>query len=348
MVDRILTAVREPIALGPCSIRVTASLGMARFPDDGRTASDLIKRADIALYKAKRDGRDRCVTFEPEMLERNTRRIALQGQAAIGLSRGEFRLFYQPIMGVNGASPPSCEALLRWHHPEHGLLSPGAFQEVMDNPRIMKAMGDAVQRQVIRQAAEWIKDKVPFHKIKYNTSSADFDEPGYACRLLKRLSTASVPVDRVGVEVTEGMLLGHRSNTIRLELGLLNENGIETAFDDFGTGFASLTHLRDLPINRLKVDRSFVTNLGCSGRDETIVRSIVHLAHDLGLVVTAEGVETEVQFARLSRIGCDSMQGYYFSPALSACEAARFLCDVASTVRSQSDARVKRSNRVVA
>lgn len=331
LVEQMRMAIRSPIDLGPCSISVTASFGMACFPVDGQMAGDLIKRADIALYRAKRHGRDRYELFEPEMLNRNMRRIALQEQAAIGITRDEFELFYQPIIATDGISVPCCEALLRWRHPAMGLLSPGAFQEVLDSPRLMKPIGEFVQRQIIRQAAEWISTGVPFGKIKYNTSSADFDQPGYALRLLSRLSEAGVPVDRIGIEVTEGMFLGHRSNTVRHELGILNESGIETAFDDFGTGFASLTHLRDLPINRLKIDRSFVVNLGCSERNETIVCSIVRLAQSLSLSITAEGVETTGQLGALVRLGCDHIQGYYLSRPLAALEIVQYLYRFAST-----------------
>jgi diguanylate cyclase (GGDEF)-like protein/PAS domain S-box-containing protein len=330
LVVRMQEAIRRPIELDHGTFRVTASLGLARFPADGRTAIDLIKRADTALYAAKRQGRDRCVDFEAGMLEATKRRIAIQEQAAIGIARGEFELFYQPIVDPRGKSPPSCEALLRWRHPNKGLLTPGAFLEIFESSRLMAALGEMVQRKVIRQIADWVRADIPFEKVKFNTSEADFEQPGYARRLLARLASASVPPDRVGVEVTEGMFLGPRATLIREELACLSENGLETAFDDFGTGFASLTHLRDLPIRRLKIDRSFVANLVACSRDETIVRSIVDLAHSLGMVVTAEGVETEEQFQLLNRLKCDRLQGFLFGRPLPAVEAATALRDLAA------------------
>lgn len=317
--------IRQPIELDHGVFNVTASLGLARFPVDGTSAGELIKCADIALYRAKHLGRDRCVIFQSAMLEATQRRVDTQEQAAIGLARGEFELFYQPIVAQDGTSPASCEALLRWRHPERGLLAPGSFMDVFDCPRLMSAIGEMVQRQAIRQAAAWLRSGVPFEKIKFNTSAADFDLQGFSERLLAQLAAEEVPVSCIGIEVTEGLFLGQRSSSVRRELALLSESGIEVAFDDFGTGYASLTHLRELPIALLKIDRSFVMNIGHCDRDETIVRSIVALAHRLGMVVTAEGVETEEQVLKLVEIGCDRLQGYYFFPVLSVAEAAAAL-----------------------
>lgn len=325
LIASLQEVIRQPIEVGPVTFGISASLGVARFPADGRTPADLMKRADIALYSAKRQGRDRCVIFEPAMLESTARRVETLERAAVGIARGEFELFYQPIVALDDRSPPSCEALLRWRHPARGLLTPGAFSDVFESRRLMAEIGRLVQRQVIRQASAWLRKGVPFERIKFNTSTADFEVPGYAKRLLARLASVGVPTGCIGVEVTEGMFLGQRSTSIRHELALLSENGIEIAFDDFGTGFASLTHLRELPIDRLKIDRSFVMNIGTCTRDEKIVRGIVDLAHSLGMVVTAEGVETEEQLEKLIQIGCDRMQGYLFAEVMPAAKAARFL-----------------------
>jgi len=325
LIEQVQDAIRHPIPLAHGTFNVTASVGLARFPADGGTAGELIKRADIDLYQAKRLGRNRQVSFEIDMLETMRRRVDLREEAAIGLARGEFELFYQPIVASDCSSPASCEALLRWRHPDRGLLTPGAFQEVFECPRLMALIGDMVQRHAIRQAAAWLRSGVPFEKIKFNTAAADFEQPGFAARLLDRMAADDVPVSCIGVEVTEGLFLGPRSSSIRMELARLSENGVEVAFDDFGTGFASLTHLRELPIARLKIDRSFVMNVSTCSRDETIVRSIVELAHRLGMLVTAEGVETEEQYLKLAEIGCDRLQGYYFFPVLAAPDAAAAL-----------------------
>ncbi|MGU3663845.1 putative bifunctional diguanylate cyclase/phosphodiesterase [Methylobacterium sp. A49B] len=325
LIQEAQDTIRQPIELDQGVFNVTASIGLARFPADGTSAGELIKCADIALYQAKRLGRDRCVTFQAPMLAATQRRVDIQEQAKIGLVRGEFELFYQPIVASDCKSPASCEALLRWRHPEHGLLTPGRFKDVFDSPRLMSAIGQMVQRQAIRQAAIWLRAGVPFEKIKFNTSAADFDLRGFSTRLLAQLAAEDVPVSCIGVEVTEGLFLGQRSSSVRQELALLSESGIEVAFDDFGTGYASLTHLRELPIARLKIDRSFVMNIGHCDRDETIVRSIVELAHRLGMLVTAEGVETEEQYRKLVEIGCDRLQGYFFFPVMPVAEAAAAL-----------------------
>jgi len=334
LIRKAQDTIRQPIELDQGVFKVTASLGLARFPADGTSAADLIKCADIALYQAKRLGRDRCVTFRAAMLKATQRRVDIQEQAAIGLARGEFELFYQPIVASDCTSPASCEALLRWRHPEHGLLTPGSFKDVFDSPRLMSAIGEMVQKQAIRQAAIWLRSGVPFEQIKFNTSAADFELPGFSTRLLAQLAAEDVPVSCIGVEVTEGLFLGQRSSSVRQELTLLSASGIEVAFDDFGTGYASLTHLRELPIARLKIDRSFVMNIGHSDRDETIVRSIVTLAHRLGMLVTAEGVETEQQYHKLVEIGCDRLQGYYFFPVMTVTDTAAALRHLVETPRS--------------
>ncbi|WP_245173778.1 EAL domain-containing protein [Erythrobacter sp. A6_0] len=334
LIARLQHALSNTIDIHQTSLLATASIGLALYPADGCTAAELINSADIALYAAKHSGKNRCVRFNPEMLKRTRNRVLRQEQAFAGLERGEFELYYQPIVSLGSDEAASCEALLRWHHPIHGLIAPGQFLDVFESHRLSVTIGQFVQHAAIRQARSWIEAAVPFEKIKLNTTASDFEAPGFADRLLKMLDEYGIGVERIGVEVTEGMFLGHKSDNIRRELRALNDTGVEIAFDDFGTGFASLTHLKELPINRIKIDQSFITNLTSDTRDQNIVHSLITLAHKLGKSVTAEGVETDEQIALLEAMGCDRLQGYYFSKPICAESAADMLWQLSAQSKS--------------
>lgn len=334
LIRSLQQAVRYPIDLGETTVTSTVSIGLAMFPLDADNVGDLTKSADVALVAAKRGGRDRCCRFAPAMLEKSRRRIALQEQARSGLANGEFELFYQPIIALDRSEAAACEALLRWRHPEHGLLAPGQFAELFDHHGISVSIGDFVQRAVIEQAWKWQQADVPFSKIKYNTTSADFEAPDYSRRLLSGLAARGLSVDRIGVEVTEGMFLGQNAGAIKQELVALNKAGVETAFDDFGTGYASLTHLRELPITRIKVDRSFIANLAEDRNDQKIVAALIALAHNLGITVTAEGIETTQQLAILKEMGCDRVQGYLIARPCPADEMTTLLTTISSSLWS--------------
>jgi diguanylate cyclase (GGDEF)-like protein/PAS domain S-box-containing protein len=330
LLEGIQDAVRTPVDLGAGSVSATVSIGMAMYPRDGTNTIDLVKSADVALYNAKRMGRNRVSSFKPDMLARTRRRITTQENAFLGLARQEFELFYQPIISLKGNEAPSCEALLRWHHPTQGLLAPGSFMDIFENHRLAAAVGEYVRDAVLVQAAEWQRMAVPVQTVKFNTSAADFELPDFADRLLLRLHAKGLTVDQIGVEVTEGMFLGQQSDVIRRELAILCEAGVEVAFDDFGTGFASLTHLKELPITRLKIDRSFITNIMADERDRKIVRALLDLCQSLGFLVTAEGVETEEQLQLLNEMGCDRIQGFLISKPRPAADMPGILSNLPS------------------
>ena len=318
LLENVQKAVQLPLNLGIAKTIVYASIGVGCFPQDGKDSPELLKNADIALYSAKRLGRNRYEFFTEALQMATTRRIKLQDDARNGLIRGEFLLHYQPIISLSTGAPESMEALLRWQHPELGLIAPGRFMEVFDDHRVTASIGNFVRTAVVAQAAEWQRAGIPFGKLAINTTAADFARLGYTERLLDELHACGLSVDAIAIEVTEGMFLGRQEVRVREELDRLHRAGFEIAFDDFGTGYASLTHLKELPLDRIKIDRSFIQGLAVDESDRKIVRGIIALAHSLGLIVTAEGIETEEQMALLKEMGCDRIQGYLISKPLAA------------------------------
>jgi len=312
--DTVQSALEEPLAIGDTQRTCTASIGATKFPEDATEAGDLLKNADLALYRAKSLGRDRIVQFEPSMRSAMGRKVELQQEAREALRHGQFRLHYQPIVPASTAQPLSFEALLRWQHPNHGLLAPGSFEEVLEDPRLAMTIGDAVIDMALAQAAQWLSEGKEFGRIAVNVTSADFSFGDFAGRLNEKLDHHRVPASKLCIEVTERVFLGVGATHVAEALQRISALGVEVALDDFGTGYASLTHLKAFPIDRLKVDRSFVMDMHENNDSLSIVQAIVQLGQSVGLRVTAEGVEKYEQLALLQSMGCGSFQGYYFSP----------------------------------
>lgn len=312
--DNIHQALEKPLAIGGTRRNCTISVGVTKFPRDATTAGELLKNADLALYRAKSDGRDRVVYFVPDMRSALRRRVELQQEARHGLESDQFILHFQPIISADPKRPMSFEALLRWKHPVQGLLTPGNFEEVLEDPRLASSVGSHVIEMAIRQAAAWITQGKEFGRIAVNVLSADFTIGCLATRLQATLARYHVPANKICIEVTERVFLGGGLTNIADAMHRINALGVEVALDDFGTGYASLTHLKAFPIDRLKIDRSFVQDMHENNNSLSIVKAIVQLGQSLGLRVTAEGVENFDQFVLLQSMGCGSFQGFYFSP----------------------------------
>ncbi len=318
-------ALAAPIDLGGTLRSCSASIGLTLFPRDATQQSDLLKNADLALYRAKNLGRGRTDMFTPELRAAITRRVELQENALDAIQRDEFELFYQPIVPSDPTQPTSFEALLRWRHPTHGLLSPGAFEELFEDPRVAVAIGERVLDLALSQAAAWQAEGVAFGRVAVNVTSADFALGCFATRLKEKLAQYRVSPEHVCIEVTERVFLGSGAMHVGEALLRLDKLGIEIALDDFGTGYASLSHIKAYPIGRLKIDRSFVHDMQDNQDSLSIVQAIVQLGRSLGLCITAEGVESEEQLHLLRSMGCGSLQGYYFSKPQPAWELGRFL-----------------------
>lgn len=305
-----------PIEIDGVERHCSLSIGMALFPQDAREASELLKHADLALYRAKELGRHRIVYFSADLQQSMKTKVELQHQALAGLSRDEFILYYQPVMSADPDAAPSFEALLRWDHPSGNVLAPGSFDEIFDNQKVAGAIGERVMDLAVRQIADWQAAGLDFARVAINVISADFSQGCFADRLLAKAAEHGVAPSRICIEVTERVFLGAGAAHVGHALRKLNAAGVEIALDDFGTGYASLSHIKAYPIDRLKIDRSFVKDMEANSDNLSIVQAIVQLGSSLGLSITAEGVETEEQATLLKAMGCGSLQGYLYSRPL--------------------------------
>ena len=317
------TLLMQPISLEGSWRSCSGSIGVTLFPRDGTLQSDLLKNADLALYRAKSLGRGRTTVFSSDLRSTIDRRKELQRCAFDAIRDGQFELYFQPVVPVAANEPLSFEALLRWNHPVHGVMSPPMFEEIMDEPRIAAALGERVVDLALAQAARWQAEGVSFGRIAVNVATADFSFGCFAERLQAKFAQYNVAPQKICIEVTERVFLGAGALHVGTALHALDAMGVEIALDDFGTGYASLSHVKTYPIGRLKIDRSFVMDMVNSRDSLSIVQAIVHLSQSLGLRVTAEGVEDEEQLTLLKAIGCTSLQGYYFARPMPADQILR-------------------------
>lgn len=313
--EEALEAIRQPIQIGATARRFSLSLGMAVFPDNGKDAENLFQAADLALYHAKALGRDRLELFRPKLKEAAEHRSQLLVEIEDGLRLDAFELHYQPIVPVVSNGLISLEALMRWQHPQHGLLTPSAFQEGFSDPAVRATIGMFVLERAFKDTADMLAAQIPLERIAINLTNSDFRSDVFLERFFELSAQTGIRPEKFCVEVTESMFLGSHQKRVEQGLRRLHDAGVEIAFDDFGTGYASLTHLRQLPLGKLKIDRSFVTNMVACQEDRTIIRGIIDIAHSLGKTVTAEGVETLEQVELLTGMQCDHLQGWYFSKA---------------------------------
>jgi len=287
---------------------VGASVGIAIAPGDGDHPDELLKNADMALYRAKSDGRRLYRVFEREMDARLQARRALELDLRKALADGQFELYYQPVVNVARRQVSGFEALIRWNHPQRGVVLPAEFIPLAEEIGLIQAIGEWVLRQACAEAASWPDDI----RIAINLSAAQFKTRNLVQTVVHALAASGLPAGRLELEVTESILL-HDSETILSTLHQLHELGVRISMDDFGTGYSSLSYLRSFPFDTIKIDRTFVEELPERSDCAAIVRAVAGLGDSLGMLTTAEGVETEDQLARLQAEGCEEVQGYLFS-----------------------------------
>ncbi len=324
-IEAMFTALRPPIMVAGGQHRCTISLGISLYPCDAKGAGELLKNADLALYRAKDLGRDRFQFFVPEMRASFEKSYQLHRDMQRALSSGELELFFQPIVSFGDPQPVSFEALLRWNDPRRGLLSPADFEGIFDDPKAAADVGKWVVGQALRQAAVWQRSGIEFGRVAVNVTSADFALGTFADFVCATLQETGIDPSRLCIEVTERVFLGRGASGVASALQSLHDLGVEIALDDFGTGFASLSHLKKLPIDRLKVDRSFVRDMETNPDNMAIVRTIAHLGQSLGIKVTVEGVESISQLTLLRAMGCDTMQGYLFARPMRSSQVEAFV-----------------------
>lgn len=304
---------------------IQASIGAALYPVDGADVASLLKCADMALYAAKESGRGCARLFKPRYREVADQRAGLRAAIAHAIERQELFILYQPIVNLTGDQPAAFEALLRWRRPEGAIQTPATFGDVFDDERIAADIGKFVLSEVLEQIDRWQAAGVPFRSVAINATLGDFRSRAFVDRIAEAVDSGRIRGEQLCIEITEGMLLDRGARAVREAVDRLNGLGVEIAFDDFGTGFASLTHLRQLPIDHVKIDRSFIEAICIDAKDRVIVESVIDLAHRLGLKVVAEGVEHDAQAQLLRSLDCDSIQGFLVAPALTEQLATDFM-----------------------
>jgi diguanylate cyclase (GGDEF)-like protein/PAS domain S-box-containing protein len=311
LANRIFDALRAPYDLHGHQLVAGVSIGIAIAPDDGREPDQLLKNADLALYGAKADGRGAYRFFEPEMDARMKARRVLEEDLRKALARGEFELHYQPLLDLQTDRIVACEALIRWIHPHRGLIPPGEFIPLAEETGLIMPIGEWVLRQACADAAGWPRDV----KLAVNLSAAQFKTPSLSRLVIGALAAAGLPPGNLELEITESVLI-QSSAAVSSTLRELHGLGVRFAMDDFGTGYSSLSYLRNFPLDKIKIDRSFVSDLTGEEASGSIVRAIIGLARSLDMTTVAEGVETEEQLAALRAAGCTEIQGFLLSPPL--------------------------------
>jgi diguanylate cyclase (GGDEF)-like protein/PAS domain S-box-containing protein len=312
MAERIIALLLEPIDLDGHEVHVSASLGIAVFPQDGADAASLMKNADIAMYQSKQAGRSTFRFFDTTMNTRAIERLDLEASLRRALSNEEFELFYQPKFDLASRAAQGVEALIRWRNPQLGLVSPADFIPLAEETGLIEPIGDWAIEEACRQMASWRKRGSLIRSVAVNLSARQFQNAKLVERVNEILAKTGLTAEALEIELTESTVMGNPAQAAAT-LGRLRQIGVSVAVDDFGTGYSSLSYLKRLPISTLKVDRSFVTDLGVNPEDAAIVRTIVALGKSLNLLVVAEGVETEEQAAFLAGLGCDMAQGYLYA-----------------------------------
>lgn len=314
--QRIIDSVSKPIKIGQYEVVVTPSLGISVYPHDGENGEELMKNADVAMYYAKERGR-RCYKFYSDSLNaRALERLQLEESLRTALVREEFELYYQPQVDLKSEQITSVEALIRWNHPTLGMVSPGEFIPIAEETGLIIEIGEWVMKTACAQAKSWIDEGYPPCRMSINLSSVQFKRSALTETIKEVIEETGLPPEYLELELTESAVMTDVEQNIQ-RLKQLKNMGIKIAIDDFGTGYSSLSYLKKFPIDTLKIDRSFVTDLAENKEDEAIVKAIMALADTMNLGVIAEGVESQSQLAILRQYECELIQGYLFSRPLN-------------------------------
>ena len=323
--QQLIEAVSRSAHLGNLEVSVRASVGVGFFPKDGGDLDALINAADAALFQAKESGGGAAALYTPQLARRTELRVLLEQRLRKAYESRDFRLFYQPLVSLPEGKLIGAEALLRWKDAELGDISPGEFIPIAEESGLIEGVGEWVLREACRQRQLWRQIGLELPPIAINVSGVQMRNRGFVDLLLSTLDEFALSAEELQIEITETGLIDS-SDVSRQNLLRLRDAGIKAALDDFGVGYSSLVHLRDLPMHCLKIDRSFTVECMREARTLTIVKSVIEMAHNLGLTVTAEGIETPAQQAWMHHLGCDSAQGFLFAQPMPAEDfLARFL-----------------------
>jgi diguanylate cyclase (GGDEF)-like protein/PAS domain S-box-containing protein len=321
---KIIAELKKTHTVGAHSLRTTASIGISTYPESGEDAETLIKNADTAMYHVKQSGRDNYGFFTPDMSLRAVERQSLEGQLRYALERQELLLHYQPKVNLETGAIAGVEALVRWQHPQRGLLLPAQFLSIGEDTGMIVAIGQWVLREACRQTREWLDAGLPAVPVAVNVSSLEFQNEQFLKGVRNALKSTHLDPGYLELELTETVLMRRAESTSHL-LGQLKAMGVRLAVDDFGTGYSSLSYLTRFPIDTLKVDRSFIHAIPSSSDDAIVVRAVISMGKSLKHRIVAEGVETQAQLGFLQSLGCEEGQGYYFSRPMIAGQFAKLL-----------------------
>jgi len=322
--QKITGALSRPFELEGREFAITTSIGISLFPSDGDDALKLLRNADTAMYRAKDQGRNKYQFYSAEMSAKALEKFMLENSLRHALEREEFLLYYQPQVDLSTGRITGVEALLRWQHPDLGLIPPAQFIPVAEETGLMKSIDEWVLRTACAQAQAWLSAGMPPVSMTVNLSGRTLSEPGLVDTVERSLHATGFASRLLELEITENVIMQNARATVEM-LTALNRMGVRLAIDDFGTGYSSLSYLKRFPIDTLKIDQSFVRDITTDSNDASIVTAIIAMGHGLGLKVIAEGVESTGQLAFLRNQACDGMQGFLFSRPLPAAEFARLM-----------------------
>jgi diguanylate cyclase (GGDEF)-like protein/PAS domain S-box-containing protein len=343
---KLVESLRKPFRVQGREVRVTASGGISLYPEDGEDGEALLHSADTAMYRAKERGRDNFQLFSPAMAEKALERRSLEDSLRSALDRQELTLHYQPCLELATGRVTGVEALLRWQRPELGVMSPKDFMALADFTGVMLSVGPWVLETACRQAREWRRRGSRGLRLMVNLSAHELQQDDLVVHVEKALAASGLAPDTLHLEIPEGYAMQDLARTIET-LRELRSLGVHLAIDGFGTGFSSLAHLRQLPVDTLKIDLSFVRGATTDADDASVVTAVIAVAHSLGLRVVAQGVETEAQVALLRSLGCDEVQGYLWSPPVPPAECERILAQgtlpAAAPPRRDTASRTRRA-----
>jgi diguanylate cyclase (GGDEF)-like protein/PAS domain S-box-containing protein len=326
VVQRVHAAIAQPWKVGRREFHVSSSIGVAVYPSDGRSADVLLRNADAAMYKAKENGRNGYQFFTAELNRVLVERLDIEHRLRGALARQQFLLHYQPRIDMGTGMIGGAEALLRWRVPQQGLVSPQRFISVAEDTGLIVPIGRWVLHNACQQARAWQEEGLPPVTVSVNVSPRQFRDGNIVEIIAEALKSTGLEARYLQIELTEGLAMHGAEKYVHM-LGQIKKLGVQIAVDDFGTGYSSLSYLKRFPVDQLKVDRSFVTDLATDPDDAVIVQAIIALGHKLGLTVVAEGVETDEQLQFLRRCHCDEMQGFLFGKPMIASEFAALLRD---------------------